>query len=105
MLAGEKTYSSHAARAPHPSRTQEAAPGGPPVEQLARESGHSLEFVQNLYKRELLYLEHHARIRSYIPVLALKRVRDALRGKHRAAHTRSRVRPHATGPQAGHGRR
>ena len=109
MLSEAKTHSPQAARVPHASRRQDGAPGGrysgPPVEQLARESGYPLEFVQDLYQRELVSLEHDARIRSYIPVLAMKRVRDALRARQSAAHTRSRVRPHRRGHPAGHGGR
>jgi phosphatidylserine decarboxylase len=58
-------------------------------EQLADESGSSPEIVRDLYQRELVLLQHDARIRSYIPVLAMKRVRKAL-GQQR---TRKRVSP------------
>ena len=92
MLSEKKTYPPQTARTPHASRTQDVHHSGPPVEQLAHESGHSPEFVQDLYKRELMSLEHDARIHSYIPVLAMKRVRDALRGGRSTAQARSRIR-------------
>jgi len=104
MLTEARTHSPHAARTPHASGTAGAHYSGPPVEQLAHESGHSLEFVQDLYKRELMFLEHDARIHSYIPVLAMKRVRAALRGNRSAAHAHPRVRPHPTGHQLRHER-
>ncbi len=67
-----------------------AQDSGPPFEQLARELGCPMELVLGLYERELVLLEHGARVRSYIPVLAMKRVRDALRGK-RSTHRRDVV--------------
>jgi hypothetical protein len=94
MLTGEKTHSSHTAQAPHASRAQDAEPGGhdsrPAVEQLAHESGCSMQLVQSLYEQELVFVGREARIRSYVPVLAMKRVRDALRGSRSAAHARSK---------------
>ena len=108
MLNEEKTDSLEAARVSHASGMEEAPPvgqySGPPVEQLANESGYSLEFVQDLYQRQVVFLGDGARIRAYIPVLAMKRVRDALRGDRRATHARSRVRPHPTGHQVRHER-
>lgn len=72
---------------------------GLPFEQLAEESGCPRELVVDLYERELVLLEDGARIRSYIPVLAMKRVRAALRGK-RSTHRRALVTPAAAKPRA-----
>jgi len=107
MLSEKKTHSPHTPLALHASRRQDAGPAGhysgPPVEQLAHESGCSMELVRDLYERELMFLGHDARIRSYIPVLAMKRVRAALRSHRSAAHGRSRVHPHPTRSPAAHG--
>jgi len=54
-------------------------PSGPPLERLADESGCPVEIIVELYEREVFFLGRGARIQSYIPVLAMKRVRDALR--------------------------
>ena len=86
-VAMEKRHSAHATGGARVSRTEGAATRArssrPPFEQLARESGCPLDLVLDLYERELVRLEHDARIRSYIPVLAMKRVRDALKGIER----------------------
>lgn len=48
-------------------------------ERLAMESDCSPEIVWDLYQRELQLLQHEARVHGFIPVLALKHVRNALR--------------------------
>jgi Protein of unknown function (DUF3562) len=49
------------------------------VEQLAHETGCNAQVVRDLYQDELQLLHREARVRAYIPVLAMKRVRDVLR--------------------------
>ena len=49
------------------------------LEQLADETGCATEVVQSLYQGEYQLLQRNARVRNYLPVLALKRVRDLLR--------------------------
>jgi hypothetical protein len=60
-------------------RTNAAPPHGAPLEELAEQSGCSIDVVEDIYSEEFVRLQRDARIRSYIPVLAMKRVRDALR--------------------------
>jgi len=55
-------------------------------EQLAEKTGCATEIVEDLYRNEFQLLHRDARVRSYIPVLAMKRVRDRLR-KHGSAPT------------------
>jgi hypothetical protein len=59
------------------------------LERLASEAGCTAEVVQSLYQEEIQHLQSRARVGTYIPVLAMKRVRDALR------RTRSKGRPEA----------
>ena len=61
------------------------------LEQLASEAGCTAESVQSLYQEEIQDLQSRARVGTYIPVLAMKRVRDALR------RTRSKTRSGAHG--------
>jgi Protein of unknown function (DUF3562) len=56
-----------------------AAPPTERLEQLADETGCAAEVVQNLYQGEYQLLQREARVSNYLPVLALKRVRDLLR--------------------------
>jgi hypothetical protein len=49
------------------------------LERLALEAGCTAEVVQSLYQEEIQHLQSRARVGTYIPVLAMKRVRDALR--------------------------
>jgi Protein of unknown function (DUF3562) len=55
------------------------APPTDRLEQLADQTGCATEVVQNLYEGEYQLLQREARVSNYIPVLALKRVRDILR--------------------------
>jgi hypothetical protein len=59
------------------------------LERLASEAGCTAEAVQSLYQEEIQHLQSRARVGTYIPVLAMKRVRDALR------RTRTQARPAA----------
>jgi Protein of unknown function (DUF3562) len=64
------------------------------LERLASEAGCTAEVVQDLYQEEIQHLQRRARVGTYIPVLAMKRVRDALRrtgAKIRAAAQEKRV--------------
>lgn len=61
------------------ARTGAGDRSGVPLEELADRSGCSIERVEDIYSRELLLLQRDARIRAFIPGLAMKRVRDALR--------------------------
>lgn len=47
--------------------------------QLANDYGYSLEAVEDLYQQELSLLQRNARIGIYVPLLAMRRVRDVLR--------------------------
>ncbi len=49
------------------------------LEQLASEAGCAAEDVRSLYQEEIQHLQSRARVGTYIPVLAMKRVRDVLR--------------------------
>jgi len=55
----------------HASRTS--------MEKLATDCDCPLELVEQLYTREITTLEGEARIQTFIPVVALRRVREALR--------------------------
>jgi len=59
--------------------------GHPQLRELAARANCRIEVVIELYQHELHFLERNSRIHSYIPVLAMKRVRDALRGNARSA--------------------
>ena len=48
------------------------------IESLARESARSVADVVNLYEREYSSLAESARITSFIPLLAMRRVRYQL---------------------------
>lgn len=60
------------------------------LERLAMESECSPEIVRDLYQRELQLLQHEARVQGFIPVLALKHVRNALR-RQRQLQTQHRA--------------
>ena len=62
--------------------------GQPQLTELAARANCGLEVVIELYQHELRFLERNSRIHSYIPVLAMKRVRDALRDNPRIARQR-----------------
>ena len=49
------------------------------VEVLAQESHAAIDDVAQLYGKELAKLEADARIKSFIPIFALRNVRDLLR--------------------------
>jgi hypothetical protein len=56
----------------------------PEFEMLARETGTPVDTVREIYRVERAKLEHSARIKTYIPVLAHRRVKALLqveRGK------------------------
>ncbi len=50
----------------------------PDVELLARETDTPVEAVRELYRIERERLEHSARIKTFIPVLARRRVKERL---------------------------
>ena len=52
---------------------------GPAIECLAQESQVSVDDVARLYANELAKLEVGARIRSFLPIFAIKKVREVLR--------------------------
>ena len=49
------------------------------LEQLADEAGCTAQIVQDLYQDQFETLQRDARVRAFIPVLAVKHVRDVLR--------------------------
>ena len=49
------------------------------LERLASEAGCTAGVVQSLYQEAIQHLQSRARVGTYIPVLAMKLVRDALR--------------------------
>lgn len=51
---------------------------------LARESRVSIDDVERLYGTELAKLEVGARIKSFLPILAIRKVRDVLRQRRTA---------------------
>ena len=52
---------------------------GPDVEFLARESHVSIDEVARLYGKELAKLQIGARIQGFLPILAIRNVREMLR--------------------------
>lgn len=48
------------------------------LESLAQETGTALHLVKAIYSDELLALEHDARIRTYLSVIAMRRTRMIL---------------------------
>jgi hypothetical protein len=62
----------HAERSTHSQRERA-------VEVLAQESRAPIDDVAQLYGKELAKLEVDARIKSFIPIFALRNVRDLLR--------------------------
>ncbi len=54
------------------------------MESLASESQAPIEQVEEIYQRELCALEAHARIKSFLPLLVHRRVREVL--VHRRQH-------------------
>jgi len=61
--------------------------------QIAAETGCSADLVQDIYRGECRQLKREARISNFIPALAVKRVRDALR---HSEETASAVAPKAS---------
>ena len=53
--------------------------GRTPVEKLAAHWNCPLERVERLYASELTMLEAEAKIQTFVPLVALRRVRDVLR--------------------------
>lgn len=49
------------------------------LERLAADGRHTIEAVERLYLTELVALERQARIHAFVPLIAMRRVRDALR--------------------------
>jgi len=60
--------------APHVHQAQR-----PSMEKLAADWSCPVELVEQLYVGELKVLERNARIQTFVPVVALRRVREALR--------------------------
>ena len=54
------------------------------MESLASESRSPVEQVEEIYRRELSVLDAQARIKSFLPLLVHRRVREAL--AHRRRH-------------------
>ena len=54
----------------------------PALEFLARELNVSIDDVSDLYTKELAKLEIGAHIPAFIPVIAIRHVREILRGRH-----------------------
>lgn len=55
--------------------------------EIARQTGHSEQEVEILYEEILILLSSSARIKDYVRVLAIKRVRNILReGDRQAQH-------------------
>jgi Protein of unknown function (DUF3562) len=54
------------------------------IESLARETRTPVRAVQEIYQLEHAKLERNAKIKTYVPVLARRRVKDLLRGKSRS---------------------
>ena len=50
----------------------------PDIELLARETGTPVDAVRDLYRAERAKLEHSARIKTFIPVLTRRRVKELL---------------------------
>ena len=56
-----------------PQREQHA------ISELAGESGHPIDVVASVYRAELARLKEDASIHDFLPVLAARRTREALR--------------------------
>jgi Protein of unknown function (DUF3562) len=67
----------------HPRST---AAREPEIELLAREAGVPVETVQEIYQVELDKLESSARIKTFVPVLAHRRVKARLQVEHGKRH-------------------
>ena len=63
----------------------------PSIEKVATDFDCPCEFVEQLYAGELSVLEREARIQTFVPVVALRRVREALR-ERRSRHDGSLAR-------------
>ena len=63
------------------------------IESLARESEFPVDEVTHLYEDELAELGVGARITSFLPIFALRNVREALRKRRAAAHPAEPVQP------------
>jgi hypothetical protein len=50
------------------------------LEKLAKTWSRPVETVEQLYKEEVSSLERQARVHAFVPVVALRRVRERLRG-------------------------
>jgi hypothetical protein len=61
------------------------------IELLARQSGASIDEVAVLYEQERQALEARSRVKAFVPVLVIRRVRDLLRqhASNNTAETRS----------------
>jgi len=75
---------SHPKPEAHPTRTavRSGRSSRTSIEKLAADSHRPLEFIEQLYTRELTILQGEARIQTFVPVVALRRVREALRRGH-----------------------
>ena len=63
------------------------------IESLARESEFPVDEVTQLYEDELAELGVGARITSFLPIFALRNVREALRTRRAAARPAASVQP------------
>jgi Protein of unknown function (DUF3562) len=55
------------------------------LEKIAADAQRPMEIVEQLYLTALTVLDQEARIQAFVPVIALRRVKDALRNDARAA--------------------
>jgi hypothetical protein len=62
--------------------------------EIARQTGHSEQEVETLFEEVLISLSRSARIKDYVRVLAIKRVRKILRDIDRHISHGSELRPH-----------
>jgi hypothetical protein len=68
---------------------QLAAVGGsedlanPSLEKVAADCRCAVEVVEQLYRREIQSLQARATIQTFLPIVALRRVRDTLRARRR----------------------
>lgn len=53
------------------------------LEQIAADTHRPLEIVEQLYMSELAILDREARVQAFLPVIAERRVKEALRNNDR----------------------
>jgi hypothetical protein len=86
----QRISSAHTAPAPGALSTNPADHSATQFERLANQWGCSTQFVRDLYQQELELLQHNAQVHGFIPVLALKQVRNALRRQRQPQSTSER---------------